>query len=165
MWATCNTTNCGGETVQRGLGCTFPCPVHPSNPSVPCVPAHPPHRYYRKTKLSGFQDMECILCGDQPPPYEPHCKPTSFCFFPLLAFSNSSSETSGSTSGGTSRPPLLFPVKARPFHMVGIKREREKERKEGSPGMCSEGEYRKAAQHKGLKSRGWLTAAFTAQCC
>ncbi|XP_056467037.1 tumor necrosis factor receptor superfamily member 19 [Gadus chalcogrammus] len=33
-----------------------------------CLPG-----YYRKTKLSGFQDMECILCGDQPPPYEPHC--------------------------------------------------------------------------------------------
>lgn len=29
--------------------------------------------YYRKTKLSGFQDMECIPCGDPPPPYEPHC--------------------------------------------------------------------------------------------
>ncbi|XP_072316895.1 tumor necrosis factor receptor superfamily member 19-like [Eucyclogobius newberryi] len=33
-----------------------------------CLPG-----YYRKTKLSGFQDMECILCGDPPPPYEPHC--------------------------------------------------------------------------------------------
>lgn len=31
-------------------------------------------RHYRKTKLSGFQDMECIPCGDPPPPYEPHCK-------------------------------------------------------------------------------------------
>lgn len=31
-------------------------------------------RYYRKTKLSGFQDMGCIPCGDPPPPYEPHCK-------------------------------------------------------------------------------------------
>lgn len=31
-------------------------------------------RFYRKTKLSGFQDMECIPCGDPPPPYEPHCK-------------------------------------------------------------------------------------------
>ncbi|XP_034556883.1 tumor necrosis factor receptor superfamily member 19-like isoform X3 [Notolabrus celidotus] len=30
-------------------------------------------RYYRKTKLSGFQDMECIICGEPPPPYEPHC--------------------------------------------------------------------------------------------
>uniref|UniRef100_A0AAV2J5K2 TNFR-Cys domain-containing protein n=1 Tax=Knipowitschia caucasica TaxID=637954 RepID=A0AAV2J5K2_KNICA len=29
--------------------------------------------YYRKTKLSGFQDMECIPCSDPPPPYEPHC--------------------------------------------------------------------------------------------
>ncbi|XP_008306687.1 tumor necrosis factor receptor superfamily member 19-like [Cynoglossus semilaevis] len=29
--------------------------------------------YYRKTKLSGFQDMECVPCGDPPPPYEPHC--------------------------------------------------------------------------------------------
>ncbi|KAL1260470.1 hypothetical protein QQF64_008297, partial [Cirrhinus molitorella] len=29
--------------------------------------------FYRKTKLSGFQDMECIPCGDPPPPYEPHC--------------------------------------------------------------------------------------------
>ncbi|XP_034556881.1 tumor necrosis factor receptor superfamily member 19-like isoform X2 [Notolabrus celidotus] len=29
--------------------------------------------YYRKTKLSGFQDMECIICGEPPPPYEPHC--------------------------------------------------------------------------------------------
>ncbi|KAK5904418.1 hypothetical protein CesoFtcFv8_005986 [Champsocephalus esox] len=29
--------------------------------------------YYRKTKLSGFQDMECIPCGDPPPSYEPHC--------------------------------------------------------------------------------------------
>ncbi|KAI1893437.1 hypothetical protein AGOR_G00123720 [Albula goreensis] len=29
--------------------------------------------FYRKTKLSGFQDMECIPCGDSPPPYEPHC--------------------------------------------------------------------------------------------
>lgn len=34
-------------------------------------------RYYRKTKLSGFQDMECIPCGDPPPPYEPHCKHSS----------------------------------------------------------------------------------------
>ncbi|XP_026155024.1 tumor necrosis factor receptor superfamily member 19 [Mastacembelus armatus] len=33
-----------------------------------CLPG-----YYRKTKLSGFQDMECIRCGDPPPPYEPHC--------------------------------------------------------------------------------------------
>ncbi|XP_056905103.1 tumor necrosis factor receptor superfamily member 19-like isoform X1 [Takifugu flavidus] len=33
-----------------------------------CLPG-----YYRKTKLSGFQDMECIPCGDAPPPYEPHC--------------------------------------------------------------------------------------------
>ncbi|XP_042342862.1 tumor necrosis factor receptor superfamily member 19-like [Plectropomus leopardus] len=32
-----------------------------------CLPG-----YYRKTKLSGFQDMECIPCGDPPPPYEPH---------------------------------------------------------------------------------------------
>ncbi|XP_057694489.1 tumor necrosis factor receptor superfamily member 19-like [Corythoichthys intestinalis] len=29
--------------------------------------------YYRKTKLSGFQDMECIPCGDPPPQYEPQC--------------------------------------------------------------------------------------------
>ncbi|KAJ4923244.1 hypothetical protein JOQ06_026349 [Pogonophryne albipinna] len=33
-----------------------------------CLPG-----YYRKTKLSGFQDMECIPCGDPPPPYELHC--------------------------------------------------------------------------------------------
>ncbi|XP_018604145.1 tumor necrosis factor receptor superfamily member 19 [Scleropages formosus] len=33
-----------------------------------CMPG-----FYRKTKLSGFQDMECIPCGDPPPPYEPHC--------------------------------------------------------------------------------------------
>ncbi|KAB5550487.1 hypothetical protein PHYPO_G00054320 [Pangasianodon hypophthalmus] len=33
-----------------------------------CLPG-----FYRKTKLSGFQDMECIPCGDPPPPYEPHC--------------------------------------------------------------------------------------------
>ncbi|MGH0178143.1 UNVERIFIED_CONTAM: hypothetical protein FKN15_076767 [Acipenser sinensis] len=30
-----------------------------------CLPG-----FYRKTKLSGFQDMECIPCGDPPPPYE-----------------------------------------------------------------------------------------------
>ncbi|XP_019674866.2 tumor necrosis factor receptor superfamily member 19 isoform X7 [Felis catus] len=30
-------------------------------------------RFYRKTKLVGFQDMECVPCGDPPPPYEPHC--------------------------------------------------------------------------------------------
>ena len=41
------------------------------------------NRYYRKTKLSGFQDMECIPCGDPPPPYEPHCKHLSF-LLPLL---------------------------------------------------------------------------------
>ncbi|XP_067842153.1 tumor necrosis factor receptor superfamily member 19 isoform X2 [Heptranchias perlo] len=29
--------------------------------------------FYRKTKLGGFQEMECIPCGDPPPPYEPHC--------------------------------------------------------------------------------------------
>ncbi|KAL0973284.1 hypothetical protein UPYG_G00201420 [Umbra pygmaea] len=29
--------------------------------------------FYRKTKLSGFQDMECIPCGNPPPPYETHC--------------------------------------------------------------------------------------------
>ncbi|KAJ7995473.1 hypothetical protein DPEC_G00244920 [Dallia pectoralis] len=28
--------------------------------------------FYRKTKLSGFQDMQCIPCGDPPPPYETH---------------------------------------------------------------------------------------------
>ncbi|XP_077578650.1 tumor necrosis factor receptor superfamily member 19 isoform X1 [Stigmatopora nigra] len=33
-----------------------------------CLPG-----YYRKTKLSGFQDMECIPCGDPPPQYEPQC--------------------------------------------------------------------------------------------
>ncbi|XP_051535410.1 tumor necrosis factor receptor superfamily member 19-like [Myxocyprinus asiaticus] len=33
-----------------------------------CLPG-----FYRKTKLSGFQDIECIPCGDPPPPYEPHC--------------------------------------------------------------------------------------------
>ncbi|KAM7111048.1 tumor necrosis factor receptor superfamily member 19 isoform 1-T2 [Molossus nigricans] len=33
-----------------------------------CLPG-----FYRKTKLVGFQDMECIPCGDPPPPYEPHC--------------------------------------------------------------------------------------------
>ncbi|XP_031429793.1 tumor necrosis factor receptor superfamily member 19 [Clupea harengus] len=33
-----------------------------------CLPG-----FYRKTKLSGFLDMECIQCGDPPPPYEPHC--------------------------------------------------------------------------------------------
>ncbi|XP_053564481.1 tumor necrosis factor receptor superfamily member 19 isoform X2 [Bombina bombina] len=33
-----------------------------------CLPG-----YYRKTKLGGFQDMECVPCGDPPPPYEPHC--------------------------------------------------------------------------------------------
>ncbi|KAM9734021.1 tumor necrosis factor receptor superfamily member 19-like [Menidia menidia] len=33
-----------------------------------CLPG-----YYRKTKLSGFQNMECIPCGDPPPPYEPNC--------------------------------------------------------------------------------------------
>lgn len=31
-------------------------------------------RFYRKTKLVGFQDMECVPCGDPPPPYEPHCE-------------------------------------------------------------------------------------------
>ncbi|GCB73856.1 hypothetical protein scyTo_0002938 [Scyliorhinus torazame] len=29
--------------------------------------------FYRKTKLGGFQEMECIPCGNPPPPYEPHC--------------------------------------------------------------------------------------------
>ncbi|XP_069747507.1 tumor necrosis factor receptor superfamily member 19 [Narcine bancroftii] len=29
--------------------------------------------FYRKTKLGGFQEMECIPCGEPPPPYEPHC--------------------------------------------------------------------------------------------
>ncbi|KAM4702217.1 tumor necrosis factor receptor superfamily member 19 [Discoglossus pictus] len=33
-----------------------------------CLPG-----FYRKTKLGGFQDMECVSCGDPPPPYEPHC--------------------------------------------------------------------------------------------
>ncbi|KAG2456855.1 TNR19 factor, partial [Polypterus senegalus] len=33
-----------------------------------CLPG-----FYRKTKLSGFQDMECIPCGEPPPPYEPNC--------------------------------------------------------------------------------------------
>ncbi|XP_022378303.1 tumor necrosis factor receptor superfamily member 19 isoform X2 [Enhydra lutris kenyoni] len=33
-----------------------------------CLPG-----FYRKTKLVGFQDMECVPCGDPPPPYEPHC--------------------------------------------------------------------------------------------
>ena len=43
------------------------------------------NRYYRKTKLSGFQDMECILCGDPPPPYEPHCKHLSFTSWPNIS--------------------------------------------------------------------------------
>nr|KAF6375610.1 TNF receptor superfamily member 19 [Pipistrellus kuhlii] len=34
-----------------------------------CLPG-----FYRKTKLVGFQDMECVPCGDPPPPYEPHCE-------------------------------------------------------------------------------------------
>ncbi|XP_029458404.1 tumor necrosis factor receptor superfamily member 19 [Rhinatrema bivittatum] len=33
-----------------------------------CLPG-----FYRKTKLGGFQDMECVPCGDPPPSYEPHC--------------------------------------------------------------------------------------------
>ncbi|XP_026082722.1 tumor necrosis factor receptor superfamily member 19-like [Carassius auratus] len=33
-----------------------------------CLPG-----FYRKTKLRGFQDMECIPCGDPPPAYEPNC--------------------------------------------------------------------------------------------
>ncbi|KAJ7320190.1 hypothetical protein JRQ81_019701 [Phrynocephalus forsythii] len=33
-----------------------------------CLPG-----FYRKKKLGGFQDMECVPCGDPPPPYEPHC--------------------------------------------------------------------------------------------
>ncbi|XP_077014963.1 tumor necrosis factor receptor superfamily member 19 isoform X2 [Tamandua tetradactyla] len=33
-----------------------------------CLPG-----FYRKTKLVGFQDMECVPCGDPPPSYEPHC--------------------------------------------------------------------------------------------
>ncbi|XP_054977655.1 tumor necrosis factor receptor superfamily member 19 isoform X2 [Sorex araneus] len=33
-----------------------------------CLPG-----FYRKTKLVGFQDLECVPCGDPPPPYEPHC--------------------------------------------------------------------------------------------
>ncbi|XP_035289818.1 tumor necrosis factor receptor superfamily member 19-like [Anguilla anguilla] len=33
-----------------------------------CLPG-----FYRKTKLSGFQNMECVPCGNPPPPYEPHC--------------------------------------------------------------------------------------------
>ncbi|XP_075054941.1 tumor necrosis factor receptor superfamily member 19 [Mixophyes fleayi] len=33
-----------------------------------CLPG-----FYRKTKLGGFQDMECVPCGDPPPTYEPHC--------------------------------------------------------------------------------------------
>ncbi|XP_058133035.1 tumor necrosis factor receptor superfamily member 19 isoform X1 [Dasypus novemcinctus] len=33
-----------------------------------CLPG-----FYRKTKLVGFQDTECVPCGDPPPPYEPHC--------------------------------------------------------------------------------------------
>ncbi|XP_014407690.1 tumor necrosis factor receptor superfamily member 19 isoform X2 [Camelus ferus] len=33
-----------------------------------CLPG-----FYRKTMLVGFQDVECVPCGDPPPPYEPHC--------------------------------------------------------------------------------------------
>lgn len=33
-----------------------------------CLPG-----FYRKTKLGGFQDMECVPCGDPPPTYEPQC--------------------------------------------------------------------------------------------
>uniref|UniRef100_A0A8D0PE12 TNFR-Cys domain-containing protein n=1 Tax=Sus scrofa TaxID=9823 RepID=A0A8D0PE12_PIG len=33
-----------------------------------CLPG-----FYRKTKLVGFQDLECVPCGDPPPPYEPLC--------------------------------------------------------------------------------------------
>ncbi|KAJ8266646.1 hypothetical protein GJAV_G00133000 [Gymnothorax javanicus] len=33
-----------------------------------CLPG-----FYRKAKLSGFQDMECVPCGNPPPPHEPHC--------------------------------------------------------------------------------------------
>ncbi|MBN3324940.1 TNR19 factor, partial [Atractosteus spatula] len=42
-----------------------------------CLPG-----FYRKTKLSGFQDMECTPCGDPPPPYEPH---SIECDFPVVA--------------------------------------------------------------------------------
>uniref|UniRef100_A0A8C7DD44 Uncharacterized protein n=2 Tax=Oncorhynchus kisutch TaxID=8019 RepID=A0A8C7DD44_ONCKI len=31
------------------------------------------YRFYRKTKLSGFQDMDCVPCGDPPHAYEPLC--------------------------------------------------------------------------------------------
>ncbi|XP_046876318.1 tumor necrosis factor receptor superfamily member 19-like isoform X1 [Hypomesus transpacificus] len=29
--------------------------------------------FYRRTRLSGFEDMECIPCGDPPPANEPQC--------------------------------------------------------------------------------------------
>ncbi|EPY87074.1 hypothetical protein CB1_000273015 [Camelus ferus] len=37
-----------------------------------CLPG-----FYRKTMLVGFQDVECVPCGDPPPPYEPHYERTS----------------------------------------------------------------------------------------
>ncbi|KAK1786410.1 hypothetical protein P4O66_018099 [Electrophorus voltai] len=46
-----------------------------------CLPG-----FYRKTKLSGFQDMECIPCGDPPPPYEPHCKSRHVIYKCLCCF-------------------------------------------------------------------------------
>ena len=31
-------------------------------------------RFYRRTRLSGFQDVECVPCGDPPPANEPQCE-------------------------------------------------------------------------------------------
>lgn len=55
-------------------------------------------RYYRKTKLSGFQDMECIPCGDPPPPYEPHCKHPALLSSHQWSFSSHVAMTRGSTN-------------------------------------------------------------------
>uniref|UniRef100_A0A8C4Z873 TNFR-Cys domain-containing protein n=1 Tax=Gadus morhua TaxID=8049 RepID=A0A8C4Z873_GADMO len=69
-----------------------------------CLPG-----YYRKTKLSGFQDMECILCGDQRPAYEPHCKPTSFLFFSPCSPSRTPLQKHlAHIWGNVAAPPFLF---------------------------------------------------------
>lgn len=58
-------------------------------------------RYYRKTKLSGFQDMECVPCGDPPPPYEPHCKHPALLSSHQWSFSSSVAMTRGSANMAT----------------------------------------------------------------
>ncbi|XP_064834342.1 tumor necrosis factor receptor superfamily member 19-like isoform X1 [Oncorhynchus masou masou] len=64
-----------GQKCKPCLSCAHTSRLHRANCTTTgnavcgdCLPG-----FYRKTKLSGFQDMDCVPCGDPPHAYEPLC--------------------------------------------------------------------------------------------